>query len=298
MSTPRSDLGLSCPSKGKFYVCENASIRFIGCCTVDPCADGSGECPQNDLAPTSFSSDHYDSIPAQSCAPPNNSTTWFTCKSSQPFMGCCSINPCSNDGCPTENLLPAALSDDANNADIFLSAASPTPSSDSSSDSHFPLGGILGIALGGAAVVAIVLAILAYRLGWCKRNKKNSSTNEATGYYGAPGPQSPGMSQWQGGNYSGAPSPGYPSPGVPNYSPNQQHQSLYAPHTPGSPDSWHTDTRHVSQMSGLSGWNSMADHKHQSYSPLLGPPPTELEGRETERPPPAELPTSPAANYR
>ncbi|KAI1655048.1 hypothetical protein F4813DRAFT_392039 [Daldinia decipiens] len=299
MSTTRSDLGLSCPSKGKFYVCENASIRFIGCCTVDPCADGSGRCPQNDLAVASFSSDHYDSIPGQSCAPPNNSSSWFTCKGSQPFMGCCSINPCQNDGCPTSNLLAATLSDDANNAEVFLASSSSTPSSNSSSGYQLPLGAILGISLGGAAVIAILLAILAYRCGWLARNRKhNKGTDEDINHYGAQGPNSPGMSQWQNGNHSGAPSPGYPSPGFSTYSPNQYQQNPYVPHSPQPTESWHGDDRHVSQISGMSGWNSIAEHKHQSYSPLLGPPPTELEGRDTERPVVAELPTSPPENYR
>ncbi|KAI0115244.1 hypothetical protein F4814DRAFT_314199 [Daldinia grandis] len=296
MSTTRSDLGLSCPAKGKFYVCENASIRFIGCCTVDPCADGSGRCPQNDLAATSFSSDHYDSIPGQSCAPPNNASTWFTCKGSQPFMGCCSINPCQNDGCPTANLLPATLSDDASNAEVFLASSSSTPSSNSNSGYQLPLGAILGISLGGAAVVAILLAILAYRCGWLARHKKhNNGADKAINHQSTQGPNSPGLSQWQNGNHSGAPSPGYPSPGFSAYSPNQ-YQNPYVSQSPQSTETWHGGNRHVSQLSGMSGWTSTADHKHQSYSPLLGPPPTELEGHDTEVV--AELPTSPPANYR
>lgn len=193
MSTSTSDLGLSCPSKGKFYVCENAAIRFIGCCTVDPCADGSGSCPQSSLAPTSFSSDHYDSIPAQNCAAPSNSSHWFTCKSSQPFLGCCSVNPCENSGCPTASLLAATLSDDASNAQVFLSEASssasatPTPSASSTPDSSssgysLSLGAILGIAIGCTALIAILLALLAYRCGWLARHRKQKEANEATIY--------------------------------------------------------------------------------------------------------------------
>ncbi|KAI1467058.1 uncharacterized protein F4812DRAFT_459909 [Daldinia caldariorum] len=296
MSTMRSDLGLSCPSKGKFYVCEKASIRFIGCCTVDPCADGSGHCPQNDLAAASFSSDHYDSITEQSCAPPNNASAWFTCKSSQPFLGCCSINPCEIDGCPTDHLLPAILSDNATSAEVFLSSSS-TPSSDSGSGYSLPLGAILGIALGGAAVVAILLVIIAYRCGWLARNKRHKKGDEVVNHFGTQGPQSPGMYQWQNGSHSGAPSPGYPSPGYSAYSPNQHHQHPNTPHSPQSAEPWHGDNRHTSQISGVSGWTSVTDQKHQSYSPLLGPPPIELEGRETERRIVAELPSSPATNH-
>ncbi|KAI0841615.1 hypothetical protein F5Y06DRAFT_259903 [Hypoxylon sp. FL0890] len=299
MSVTRSDLGLSCPAKGKFYVCDTAKIRFIGCCTIDPCADGSGNCPQNDLAAASFSSDHYDSIPKQNCAAPSNDTQWFTCKSSQPFLGCCDINPCQNDGCPTSNLLAATLSDDAQDAQVFLTTSSATPSSTPSGTSGYtlPLGAILGIALGCAALVAILLAILAYRCGWLARHRKREKGPDgAAGNYGSPGPHSPGMSPWQDGNHSGAPSPGFPSPGFVPYSPSQYNQFVHAPQSPPLSEPWHGDSRHVSQTSELSGWNPIVpDQKHHSYAPLLA---TELEGRETERSAIAELPSSPTANRR
>ncbi|KAI2618645.1 hypothetical protein GGS26DRAFT_602249 [Hypomontagnella submonticulosa] len=303
MSASRADLGLSCPSKGQFYVCDKAEVRFIGCCTVDPCADGSGKCPQESLAAASFSSDHYDSIPPQNCAPPRNSSQWFTCKSAQPFMGCCDINPCANSGCPTKSLLPAVLSDNDDDAQVFISgpsstaSATPTPAP-SSSSTTLPLGGILGIALGGAAVVAIILVILAYRSGWLARRRKHEKDiNESTTHYSGPGPYSPVMAQWQDGTQSGAPSPGYQNTGFAPYSPEQHHPQPM--HSPGSSQSWYPDNRHVSQVSGMSGWNSVAgDTKHQSYSaPLLNQTATELEGRDTERPAIAELPTSPT-NHR
>ncbi|KAI0146069.1 hypothetical protein F4776DRAFT_392182 [Hypoxylon sp. NC0597] len=308
MSVSRSDLGLSCPSKGKFYVCDSANIRFIGCCTIDPCADGSGNCPQNDLAAASFSSDHYDSIPKQNCAAPSNDTQWFTCKSSQPFLGCCDINPCQNDGCPTDQLLPATLSDNAQDAQVFLTTSSATPSSTPSGSSSssgssgytLPLGAILGIALGCAALVAILLAILAYRCGWLARNRKGEKGPDgAASHYGSQGPYSPGMSPWQDGNQSGPTSPGFPNSGFAPYSPGQNSQYLHAPQSPPLSDPWHPDSRHVSQTSELSGWNPVAtDQKHQSYAPLLAPIATELEGRETERPVIAELASSPPANHR
>lgn len=187
MSITRDDLGLSCPNKGKFYVCDKAKIRFIGCCTVDPCADGSGNCPQDSLMPASFSSDHYDSISPQSCAVPSTSDRWFTCQSDQPpFLGCCSDNPCSNNGCPTGKLLAATLSDNNGNAQVFLNTGTPAPSSDSSGYS-LSLGAILGIALGCAAVVAIALAILAYRCGWlAKRRKQGKESDGTTSQYGGP----------------------------------------------------------------------------------------------------------------
>ncbi|OTB06774.1 hypothetical protein M426DRAFT_318485 [Hypoxylon sp. CI-4A] len=299
MSATRADLGLSCPSRGKFYVCDTAKIQFLGCCTVDPCADGSGICPQSALAPSSFSSDHYDSISVQNCAAPHNASNWYTCKSSQPFMGCCNSNPCQNDGCPTSDLLAATLSDDADAAQVFLSSSStpsPTSTPDSSSGYSLPLGAILGIALGGAALVAIVLAIVAYRCGWIARNKRRGNGPDGN-YHDTQGPYSPGLASWHDGNQSGAPSPGFPN--YSPYSPGQQHQFLHQPQSPPLSDSWHGDNRHVSQTSELSGWSATgADQKHYSYAPLLAPA-MELEGRETERPAPiAELPSSPSTNHQ
>ncbi|KAI1097279.1 hypothetical protein F4804DRAFT_181851 [Jackrogersella minutella] len=295
MTVTRADLGLSCPSKGKFYVCDQADIRFIGCCTVDPCADGSGVCPQSDLAAASFSSDHYNDIPAQNCAQPNNATEWYTCKSSQPYLGCCNVNPCSSSGCPTAALLPATLSDNTADAQVFLATSSPTPSG--SSGYSLPLGAILGIALGLAALVAVLLAIWAYKCGWLARRRNNGKEKDgAASHYGSQGPYSPDMSPWIDGNRSGEPSPGFPKPGFAPYSPTQQHQFLHQQQSPQLSDSWHGDNRHVSQASELSGWNpGAADQKHQPYAPLLA---SELEGRDTERPFVAELPSLPETSRR
>ncbi|KAI1212394.1 uncharacterized protein F4807DRAFT_457890 [Annulohypoxylon truncatum] len=296
MSITRADLGLSCPNKGKFYVCDQAKIRFIGCCTVDPCVDGSGNCPQSSLASATFSSDHYDSISPQSCAAPHNSSEWYTCKADQPpFLGCCDINPCSNNGCPTANLLPATLSDNNGNAQVFLNTG--TPSAGSSGYS-LSLGAILGIALGCAALVAIVLAILAYRCGWlAKRKRQGKEGDGAASQYGGSTPYSPHMSPFQDGHRSGEPSPGFPNSGFAPYSPTHS-QYRHPQLSPALSDSWHGDNRHVSNTSELSGWSSVSpDKKHQSYAPLLAPA-TELEGRDTERPVIAELPSSPATNVQ
>ncbi|KAI0180081.1 hypothetical protein GGR52DRAFT_568839 [Hypoxylon sp. FL1284] len=303
MSTPTSDLGLSCPSKGKFYVCENAAIRFVGCCTVDPCADGSGRCPKKALAPASFSSDHYDSIPAQNCAAPSNSDHWFTCQSSQPFIGCCKVNPCEHNGCPTASLLAATLSDDPANAQVFLSgpSSSATPDSSESSGESLPIGAIVGIAIGCTAFIAIILAFLAYRCGWLARHRKHEKeSGEAakhastqSGY--APSSYAPSEAQWQEGTHSGAPSPGFLKPGLSPYSPGQYYH-YYAPGIQSSPppETWQVDNRHVSQMSELSGWDPVAvDREQQAHATLLAPGVTELEGDSTRLSAIAELPSSP-----
>ncbi|KAJ9161911.1 hypothetical protein NKR19_g1800 [Coniochaeta hoffmannii] len=68
MPDPFSTFGLSCPSGGSFYICQNNKTEFIGCCTADPCLDGSGSCPQANLRNASFSADSYDGLKPQDCA--------------------------------------------------------------------------------------------------------------------------------------------------------------------------------------------------------------------------------------
>lgn len=184
-----STLGLSCPSGGKFYICDKAATRFIGCCTIDPCGNGMGECPTEHLKPSSFSSDSYTNIPAQNCAAPSGNKTWYTCSGAQPpFMGCCaSTNPCETGKCPQQNLLPARLSDIEADAQIFLDTAHGTQGQASSGP---PLGAIIGAAVGGAVLVALIVGFVTYRCGWFARRRREekstkNSSDEATKLYDA-----------------------------------------------------------------------------------------------------------------
>lgn len=189
MSDPFTTLGLSCPVKGKFYICQSAKVRFVGCCTVDPCADGSGVCPSASLAPSSFSGDSFVSIPPESCGTPLNASSWFTCqKTSPPFLGCCTVNPCATGSCPTANLHPARLSDDPAQANIFLTnlppnmstTATPSPTATPSASGApvaaqpgLSTGAIAGIAVGAVGLVALVIgAILLYKCGWNARRRR------------------------------------------------------------------------------------------------------------------------------
>ncbi|PNH42976.1 hypothetical protein VD0002_g9323 [Verticillium dahliae] len=67
MAVAPGKLGLRCPDQGQFYVCEANSTEFVGCCLSDPCANGSGQCPEDELVPSSFSANQYAAIPAQDC---------------------------------------------------------------------------------------------------------------------------------------------------------------------------------------------------------------------------------------
>ncbi|KAI1773624.1 hypothetical protein F4818DRAFT_421175 [Hypoxylon cercidicola] len=133
---PIEYFGLSCPAGGDFYICQDSRERFIGCCDVDPCADGSGNCPSSSLHPAGFDTSKYSEISIQDCDLPQTSQDWFTCTDG-PFMGCCKSNPCGNDGsCPADDLVAARLSDNSENANIFLtSSASPSSSTSFSSTS-------------------------------------------------------------------------------------------------------------------------------------------------------------------
>lgn len=118
MSNPIVTLGLSCPDGGNFYVCQDSGFRFLGCCSSDPCADGSGDCPQSDLRYSSFDAGKYENISTQDCT---GDGYWYTCSGLDiPFLGCCSSDACGNDdGCPTKNLLAAELSSNTASAEIF-----------------------------------------------------------------------------------------------------------------------------------------------------------------------------------
>ncbi|KAM5381837.1 hypothetical protein ACJZ2D_002827 [Fusarium nematophilum] len=50
---------LSCPSGGKFYICEDSWVEFMGCYTVDACRDGVGWCPDENLGPAAVDSESW-----------------------------------------------------------------------------------------------------------------------------------------------------------------------------------------------------------------------------------------------
>lgn len=134
MGGPITDLGLTCPESGKFYICENKLNRFVGCCTVDPCSTKDGLCPGNAVRPASFDPDAYDQILAQQCVDPG--FLWYTCRdSSPPFMGCCSQMGCEDNGCPVDKVGVATLSSNAKQAAPFLSSGSSSSTTSSSKTS-------------------------------------------------------------------------------------------------------------------------------------------------------------------
>lgn len=121
---------------------------------------------------------------------------FYTCASTTPdaFFGCCTVNPCVQNGCPDENLAGAYLSDNTTEATemdpyppvdsmptsasstIAFSTSPPSPSSStlssettaatattrgsSTEPQSLPVGMVAGGAAGGFALLCIVAAIL------------------------------------------------------------------------------------------------------------------------------------------
>ncbi|KAI1743492.1 hypothetical protein F4680DRAFT_346316 [Xylaria scruposa] len=194
---PISYLGLSCPSGGKFYICQGSKIEFLGCCDVDPCSSQSSQCPSSALHPASFNASRYKEIPPQSCVGSTSSAQWFTCQNGPTFLGCCLSNPCDNEGvCPKADLADAMLTNDPRSASPFLTATtvttattataaaststprdgstsiptstsvtttqmpSPTPSTASKGNSSAPTAGIVGGILGGLIILILIAFVL------------------------------------------------------------------------------------------------------------------------------------------
>ncbi|KAL1854467.1 hypothetical protein Daus18300_011388 [Diaporthe australafricana] len=287
---PMAVFGLSCPYGGTFYICKDAKSQFLGCCTEDPCAGGTGYCPQSALRYSNYSQDSYRSIPQENCVAPRNESSWYTCSSAvPPFMGCCASNPCSNEGCPEDDLLAARLDDDPTNAAPFLTATS-TSSASSSSDkgsSSLSTGAIVGISIGSALVVLIAAGVLFFY--YKRREKRRRDELASKGQRNADG--TPGAfipSPYQ--DSMGSPSvfPGSP------YNPHHHmgHNSLGISHAPGqvpyqrppsAAPSWlsgHTQTpsEHPSVSSiGTQPW--MYQPSQQYLNPV-----SEIDGTEASRP--------------
>ncbi|KAI8716727.1 hypothetical protein NCS52_00967000 [Fusarium sp. LHS14.1] len=102
--------GLNCPNGGKYYICAGSWVEFMGCCTSDPCADGSGICPTKDHRPAGYNATR---LAAATADIPGESTTEklykfpVTCYGEQgwlnryacsnkgvSFFGCCKTDPC------------------------------------------------------------------------------------------------------------------------------------------------------------------------------------------------------------
>ncbi|KAK5656454.1 hypothetical protein OQA88_4837 [Cercophora sp. LCS_1] len=290
--------GLSCPSGGSFYVCQNNATEFIGCCTTNPCtAEANGHCPTANLRASSFSADTYTDLPRQDCDDAQSIQIWYTCKFNQPpFMGCCASNPCAKGACELSDLRPAKLSGEPVLRESFLqpgvsatstgTAASATASKDAAAA---PSGGLSSGAIGGivVGVVLLIIGVVAfflYRRGWRARVNKEKVTPSPIGagmYHDTvpPGQPSPGLtvngSEYRESYLSGQTyyqgQYGSPKPEM-QYPPGYDAKNFHPQHPSATP---YGHYGHLSQVS------------HTSYAPS---PPVELP---LSYPAVHELPTSP-----
>lgn len=147
-----------------FYACDHGT-RFLGCCAditgTEVCADGC-----TNVQPASFDKDYYDQVTRNGCQ--DSQGQWYTCQdTSTPFLGCCKSNPCSNNGCPEGDLVPAQLSRNQTEKAAFstmLAEKSPAP--------ERRVGAIIGGAVGGSSFV-----IAACALFWFRKRKLRQQAN-------------------------------------------------------------------------------------------------------------------------
>ncbi|KAI1337537.1 hypothetical protein F5Y15DRAFT_147366 [Xylariaceae sp. FL0016] len=191
---PDPHLGVSCPDGGNFYVCPDAAIRFVGCCSYDPCADGRGFCDGPDIQVASFDKAAYGLIPPQQCDPRNNTEPrWYTCRDTDPpFLGCCTENACEEQ--------PDAPS-------FFSTVRSTSTGGDSSLDSTSLMSIFGSVAPQRAAATS--LRIRAAKFSPCQSGRLSSAVLSDNATEAAPflGPLGPSLSPNQppGGNQTESP---------------------------------------------------------------------------------------------
>lgn len=165
-------VGASCAANdgGSFYVCEGKEVEFIGCCTVDPCKTSNGNCPRESLRNTTYSVTSHDLIPAQLCVSSDANDQWWTCGFVKPpFMGCCGINVCQNEGCPADKLTSAKLNPDFEKSKIFRT--------EDSSSNKLSKGAIAGIVVGAVAGLVLILGLLFFF--WKRRQATKNAEQQA-----------------------------------------------------------------------------------------------------------------------
>ncbi|KAF7551368.1 hypothetical protein G7Z17_g5072 [Cylindrodendrum hubeiense] len=319
MSDAKEYFGLSCPSGGDFYICEGNTTEFVGCCTSDPCSDGVGSCPEDDLRTSSFTSDKYADLPQLDCDSSKGNEIWFTCAfTSPPFMGCCDEAAC-NDGCARNKLVPAVLPegeanrlrflepDDDSSSSKTASASSGSTSTSTSSasasastsaaadkDSGLGTGPIAGIAAGAAVLGMLLLFFLLWKFWWAPRKRRQNGQQfepVARSMHQPDQPDTPGtfytgqspMSHYQQ-SFASTPTmvPHYPS-GV-----SMDQYGKISPQT--------ANFDRPNSMAAYSDVSSIPRAYGQPYSPVPMIPVQEMDG--TTSVPPQELSTGQEQHYQ
>ncbi|KAF3343730.1 Enoyl-CoA hydratase/isomerase [Verticillium dahliae VDG2] len=292
----KGGLGLSCPEGGHFYICEGDATEFIGCCNSNPCGDNDGNCPTSDLRVSSFSSNRYANIPAQSCDDARGARIWWTCRDNKPpFLGCCASNPCG-EGCPQDHLIAAVLSpsDDArlpflpspatttsaSTPPASSSTSSPSGGAESGGSSRLSSGAIAGIAIGAAAGIAILAVVIwaCFRRAWKSREEGHTEQHTFSPEMAS---QSPPFDKTRQSHLSYATTAIPPSYDSTPGSPEGQFQDAHHMHSPTSTsrtyspysqhkDVEHTHSRHISVVSGVSALSGGIESNLNTVSEIDG----------------------------
>ncbi|KAG7112180.1 hypothetical protein HYQ44_010375 [Verticillium longisporum] len=289
----KGGLGLSCPEGGHFYICEGDATEFIGCCNSNPCGDNDGNCPTSDLRVSSFSSDRYANIPAQSCDDARGARIWWTTTSSPPSCR------------PDDDRLPF-LPSPATTTTASTPPASSSTSSPSGGSSGLSSGAIAGIAIGAAAGIAILAVIIWACFRRARKSREEGHTEQHT-FSPEMGSQSPPFDKTRQSHLSYATTAIPPSYGSTPGSQEGQFQDAHHMHSPTSmsrtyspytqhKDVEHTHSRHISVVSGVSALSGGIESNLHTVSEIDGierqAPVVELPA--DEAPPNAQVSSSPS----
>jgi hypothetical protein len=170
------ELGASCPDEGSFYICYDKPVRFVGCCTVDPCKTDDGVCPDASLRNTTFDKYSYNQLQPQECVSEKPEVQWFTCAENDvPFMGCCAGSPCAENGCAEGDLYAARLNDDEELAAAFMPDGHEDNGPDGGNHVHgLSTPAIVGIAVGCSVGTLIIVSLLFW---WCLKRRRAQSND-------------------------------------------------------------------------------------------------------------------------
>jgi hypothetical protein len=190
-------------SNNNRYTCSTGS-KFVGCCVTNPCATG---CAQGNIRQAAFNKTLYGTFPDASCDAASN---FYTCTAGKSFWGCCKSVPCTTEPtCPPGDLVPAFLGRPeqasfydpdkvSTSISVYISTSASTsayqsstagPVSSNNGSKGMNSSAVIGGAVGGVGVLAIVIGILVFIL--CRRRKQKRAQEATPQMSNIPAPIAP-----------------------------------------------------------------------------------------------------------
>ena len=147
-----------CSSGSRWYTCSKTSPPFLGCCKSNPCISG---CPVGDVTAGFLSSNPKLAAPFLPSGTSSTGSSAATLSASA--SGSSSSKPTSSTSSSSSTASsPAAITSPSN--------PSPQPSA-TNIPSPTPIGAIVGGAVGGVAVLALIIGLLLF---YCRRRTRTS----------------------------------------------------------------------------------------------------------------------------